>query len=367
MQADELIREHIRSMQPYHPVKPFEILAEELGYAADDIVKLDANENPYGTLEAARHALANLEYAHIYPDSQSDLLVREISKWQSVPRENLIVGSGADELIDLIMRLILDPGDGLLTCSPTFGMYSFDAAVQNANLIDVRRNPDFSLNLEAIEQVVRDYRPKLMFLASPNNPDGSLTSPEVIERLLSWPMITVLDEAYVEFAGDDASWIGQVASRENLIVLRTFSKWAGLAGLRVGYGAFPARMVPHLKKIKQPYAVSVAAQAAAIAAVLSQGQLERIGGLITQERERMHGALSTIDFLEPYPSDANFILSRVVGVDAEAVTVALRKQGILIRYFNKPGLQDHIRISVGKRQDTDRVIAALKALEVIDA
>jgi histidinol-phosphate aminotransferase len=367
MQADELIRSHIRSMKPYHPVKPFEILAEELGYDAQKIVKLDANENPYGTLEAAREALSNLAYSHIYPDSQSEILVREISKWQAVPHENLIVGSGADELIDLTMRLMLDPGDTLLTSSPTFGMYSFDAAVQNAELIDIPRNSDFTLNLDLLEQAVRKHRPKLIFMASPNNPDGSLASPELVEKMLSWPVITVLDEAYIEFAGEQASWIDQVARRENLIVLRTFSKWAGLAGLRVGYGAFPTSLVPHLKKIKQPYAVSVAAQAAAIAAVKSQGELERIGRLIVQERERLFQELSRIGYLDPYPSKANFILCRVVGRDAEQVTAALRQKGILIRYFNKPGLQDHIRISVGKAEQTDRVIKALKQLEVKDA
>jgi histidinol-phosphate aminotransferase len=367
MKADELIRSHIQSMEPYDPVKPFEILVDELGFDTDEIIKLDANENPYGTLEASRSALADLAYAHIYPDSQSNILLQEISAWQAVPRENLLVGSGADELIDLIMRLFLDPGDVLLTCSPTFGMYSFDAAIHNARLIDVPRNSDFTLNLKAMEQAVNSYKPKLLFLASPNNPDGSLIPTEFVDQLLSWPLILVLDEAYIEFAQSNSNWIQQVEHCENLIVLRTFSKWAGLAGLRVGYGAFPVSLMPHLKKIKQPYTVSAAAQAAAIAAIQAHDELMLIGDLIKRERERLYDKLSAINYIKPYPSEANFILCRVVGMNAKELTTVLRQHGILIRYFDKPGLRDHIRISVGRPDDTDRVIAALKQLEAIDA
>ncbi len=367
MRAESLIRSHIRTMEPYHPVKPFEILAQELGFDADDIIKLDANENPYGALEACRQALANMKYAHIYPDSQSELLVSEIADWLGVDPKHILVGAGADELIDLVMRLVLDPGDAMITCSPTFGMYAFDAGVQGAQVIDIPRKDDFSIDLESLGAAVAEYRPKLLFVASPNNPDGSRLSGKEIEQLLEWPLITVLDEAYVEFASGDVSWIGEVQRRENLIVLRTFSKWAGLAGLRVGYGAFPSSLVPHLQKIKQPYAVSAAAQAAARAAVQSQQELKRVGELITGERSRLFEGLQAIDYLRPYPSEANFILSRVVGADAAEITRELRKRGILIRYFDKPGLRDHIRISVGKPEETQKVLAALKQLEANDA
>jgi histidinol-phosphate aminotransferase len=150
-----------------------------------------------------------------------------------------------------------------------------------------------------------------------------------------------------------------VAERGNLIVLRTFSKLAGLAGLRVGYGAFPAGVMEHLWKIKQPYNVSVAASEAAIAALKDQAWLEQRVDLIVAERERLARLLREIPYLRPYPSRANFVLCRVVDRDAKALKLALEREGILIRYFNKAGLRDHVRFTVGRPEQTDAVIAAL--------
>jgi histidinol-phosphate aminotransferase len=153
-----------------------------------------------------------------------------------------------------------------------------------------------------------------------------------------------------------------VLEHRNLIVLRTFSKRAGLAGLRVGYGAFPSALMPHLWKIKQPYNISVAASAAAIAALDDVSFLERVVGLLTAERERLRAALAEIPYLQQYPSRANFILCRVVGRDAGALKRELEANGILVRYFSKPGLTDCIRISVGKPEHTDALLAALKRI-----
>jgi histidinol-phosphate aminotransferase len=202
----------------------------------------------------------------------------------------------------------------------------------------------------------------LIFLASPNNPDGSVLGAEDLRRLLALPWVVVLDEAYIEFHGQEHSRMRWVLDHDNLIVLRTFSKRAGLAGLRVGYGAFPAALMPHLWKIKQPYNVSVAASAAAVAALEDTDHLERVVGLLIAERERLAAGLAEVPYLRPYPSRANFILCRVAGRDARELKLALEREGILIRYFNKPGLTDCLRISVGRPEHTDALLAALRRI-----
>ncbi len=349
-------------MSPYTPILPLEVLSEKLGIPADRIVKLDANENPYGSIPQVAEALAALPYAHIYPDPESRLLRQAIADYTGVSFENILAGAGADELIDLIMRLLLDPGDSILNCPPTFGMYHFDAEVNAARVISVLRKPNFTLDMEGIAAAVAQHQPKVLFLASPNNPDGSLLPDEALTALLDLPIILVLDEAYMDFAPPGTSRIAEVAGCNNLIVLRTFSKWPGLAGLRVGYGVFPGWMMPHLWKIKQPYNVSVAASTAAIVSFENVDQLEARTELIIVERERLYLELLQIPWLEPCPSQANFILCKVTDRDAAELKADLARQGILIRYFNKPGLRDHIRISVGKPEQMDRLIGLLKIL-----
>ncbi len=398
-------RLHLETLPPYTPVQPFEVRAAQLGRAPEAIVKLDANENPYGPSPLARRALADLRYAHIYPDPESRALREALADFTGVPDEYLLAGAGADELIDLLMRVMLEPGDTVLTCPPTFGMYAFDARLNAAQVVEVprisplplhpspplvregrgksRRAPGlsaaedqarrggggerFTLNLDAIRRAVAEHHPKLLFLATPNNPDGSLPSPVTLDALLELPTVVVLDEAYIEFADDDlgrtASRITQVPQRDNLVVLRTFSKWAGLAGLRVGYGAFPAWLMPTLWKAKQPYNVNVAAQEAARATLRDLDERSLVVAHLRHERERLYRALQAIPFLEPYPSQANFILCRVVGRSAADLRQRLAEEhGILVRYFAKPGLEDHIRISVGRPQDTDRLLEALNTM-----
>ena len=361
---NEFLRPHIRSMEPYTPILPFEVLSEQLGIPAEQIVKLDANENPYGPLPEVRAALADLPYAHIYPDPESRHLRAALSEYHGIPAENILAGAGADELIDLVMRLILEPGDCIVNCPPTFGMYSFDAAVNNARTISVPRDRNFGLDVERIAAVVADSAPKAIFLASPNNPDGGLLAPEILVALLELPVLVILDEAYIEFAPPGSSCIAEVSQRENLIVLRTFSKWAGLAGLRLGYGVFPNWMMPHLWKIKQPYNVSVAAERAGVVSLEHADQLEITGQRIIAERERLFAYLQKIPWLKPYPSHSNFILCQVIGRDAAQLKADLAQQGILIRYFNKPGLDDHIRISIGKPEQTDLIVSKLAGLNV---
>jgi histidinol-phosphate aminotransferase len=263
------------------------------------------------------------------------------------------------------MRIFLEPDDGLLDCPPTFGMYAFDGCLNHANVQTVPRRPDFSLNVEAIEIAVEKNRPKMMFLANPNNPDGSLITKNDLRRLMNLPLMVVLDEAYIHFAGENHSAIGMVSQAKNLIVLRTFSKWGGLAGLRIGYGVFPADLVPTLMKAKQPYNVSVLAEIAAVVSLQNMTELNRRRGRIVCQREKLFKTLQDIPWLQPYPSRANFILCKVLDKPAVTVVDKLRKQGILIRYFDKPGLDDHIRISIGREEEIDLLIAALKGMDAI--
>ncbi len=362
MEVAALIRPDIAGMHAYQPIFPFEVLAARLERDAHDIVKLDANENPYGPSPLVASALSRLPYVHIYPDPQSRVLRAALADFVGLPVDLLLAGAGSDELIDLTMRLFLQPGDAILDCPPTFGMYSFDAAIAGARVIQVPRRADLSVDVHALERAAAQHRPKLLFLTSPNNPDGGWLPDADLERILALPLVVVLDEAYVEFAAPACSRIRSVAERENLIVLRSFSKWAGLAGLRVGYGAFPQALMPHLWKIKQPYNVSVAASTAAIAALQDRPYMEQTISLIVTERERLREALDKISYLHPYPSRANFLLCRVLGRDAGQLKLALEREGFLVRYFDKPRLSDHIRISVGRPEQNDALIAVLRRL-----
>lgn len=351
---------HIQSLPPYTPIEPFDVLSQKVGRRPEDIIKLDANENPYGMSPRAREALANLTYGHIYPDPESRALRAALSRFTGAPAENLLPGSGADELIDLIMRVTLAPGEVILNCPPTFGMYAFDADLNNARVINVPRKADFSLDVDGILEAAEKFSPKLIFVTSPNNPDGSLIPLPVLQKLLTLPALIVLDEAYIEFSGVE-SQITNVPITNNLIVLRTFSKLAGLAGLRVGYGAFPNWLMPTLWKAKQPYNVNVAASAAAIASLDDPQYLDWTVKTLVAERNRLFDGLSRLPWLSPYPSSANFLLCRVAPeVDAAQLKADLaQKHGIFIRYFNKPGLTDCIRISVGKPEQTDALLRAI--------
>jgi histidinol-phosphate aminotransferase len=370
------IRPDLAAMKPYTPILPFEVLSQKLKRAPEEIVKLDANENPYGPSSKAREALANASFLNIYPDPDNTFLREALAKFTGLPKERLFPGAGADELIDLVLRAVISSGDVVINCPPSFGMYPFSADVNAAQLIEVPRRVDFSLDVPAIESAVRSNpRAKVLFVCSPNNPDGSVISDDDLRRLLALPVLVVLDEAYVEFTlplvsplllqqeramGGEVGHITWTLDHPNLAVFRTFSKLAGLAGLRVGYGAFPDWLLPELWKIKQPYNVNVAAAIAAIASLEDIATLQDNLGKLIAERDRMSEALSEIGFLRPYPSRSNFILCRVMDRDARQLKLALEQHGILVRYFDKPGLRDCIRISVGKPEHTDALLEGLR-------
>lgn len=323
-------------------------------------MKLDANENPYGPPPEVLEALGSMEFPNIYPDPESRRLRAALAEDTGLGAEHILVGCGADELIDLIMRCTLEPGDKILDCPPTFTMYAFDAAVNGASVVKVPRLSNFALDVPAILEAVKNDKPKLVFLTSPNNPDGCLVTDEELKEVLKQPVLVVLDEAYVEFALEP-SRMQWVTEYENLIVLRTFSKRAGLAGLRVGYGGFPLSLIEYLWRAKQPYNVSVAAEIAACAALTNPKYLEDVKEALVNERERLFVELKGISFLEPYPSHANFILCSVTGnKSAKQLKTDLAKEGVMVRHYEKAELKNYIRISVGKPEQTDAVIKALK-------
>ncbi|MCE5208382.1 MAG: histidinol-phosphate transaminase [Chloroflexi bacterium] len=348
----------------YTPIEPYDVLSARLGIPADQIVKLDANENLYGPSPKAIQTLSSLDDTHIYPDPESRALRGALAGYTGLPVKNLLAGAGADELIDLILRVMIGEGEAVLSFPPTFGMYAFDARLNGAKLIEIPRRDDFSLDLAAVLKLAETFHPKVIFLTSPNNPDGRMITEDEFEAILSLPVLVVLDEAYIEFSdsglGKSNSRIGEVLRRENLVVLRTFSKWAGLAGLRIGFGAFPEWMLPVLWKVKQPYNVNTAASHAAIASIADQDYLKANVARIITERQRLLTALQKIPFLTPFPSRANFILCKVTGLSAKALQGELMKQGILVRYYDTDLLHDYIRISVGRPQDTDQLVEALQ-------
>lgn len=362
LKSSDFVRPHLKDLTPYTPILPFEVLAKQLGRHPDDIIKLDANENPYGPPPEVAKALGSISFPHIYPDPETRQLRGLLAAECAVPIENLLVGCGADELIDLLMRVVLEPGDSILDCSPTFGMYAFDAAVNNAKAVDVPRKEDFSIDVEGLIASCHEHNPKIIFLTSPNNPDGCMIKEEELLRLLELPALICLDEAYIEFSTERtrAEW---VVERENLCILRTFSKRAGLAGMRVGYGIFPDGLIEYMWRAKQPYNVSVASETAAVAALSNPEYLEDVRNKLVKEKDRMFDMLQTIPYLEPYPSQANFILSRVNGRDAAELKQKLADNGIMVRYYSKPErLAGCVRISVGKPEQTDAIEKVLKML-----
>lgn len=343
------------AIDAYAPIEPPEVVAKELGIPADQVVKLDANENPYGPSLKVKAALASFGGYHYYPDPEQREVRAAVARYAGVEPEQVVLGNGSDEMLDLCARIFLSPGDTLVNFPPSFGVYSFLGHIYDARIAHVERGEDFSLDIERAQRELRGA--KLAFVASPNNPTGNSISREELEHLLAPGAVIVVDEAYAEFAGESFSDL--VEGRDNLIVLRTFSKWAGLAGMRAGYAVVPKPLAEVIWRVKIPYNLTVAAEQAVLASLEDVPALRRNVDMIKAERGRMHEKLASLGWLRPFPSRANFILCEVRGIAAGDVCARLRQRGILVRYFDTQGLRNCIRISVGRPQDTDRVIEAL--------
>ena len=202
MNPENLIQPHLRTMQSYTPIVPFEVLSQRLGIPVSDIVKLDANENLYGPSPRALQAMAHADKLHIYPDPDQTELRSAIADYIGVPLAHILCGAGADEIIQIIGQAFIQPGDAIFDLPPTFGMYKWIADVMNAQHVSIPRGENFGLDVEAIEsQVMRhESHAKLIFVTNPNNPDGSTIDDVTLKRLLALPLVVVLDEAYIDFS-----------------------------------------------------------------------------------------------------------------------------------------------------------------------
>jgi histidinol-phosphate aminotransferase len=351
-----LVQPHLRNAPPYVPVLPPETLAQRLGLPVERIIKLDANENPYGPSPKALEALANSRSYHIYPDPEQGRLRETLARFVGFGPEYVVAGAGSDELIELACRLFVPPGEAILNFPPTFGMYTFLADTLGQKAINVTRRPDFSIDLPAALAAAK--RTRLIFTVSPNNPTGLPLTREELDALLATGLPVVVDEAYAEFAGE--SYVDLVRERPNLIVIRTLSKWAGLAGLRIGYMIADPSLVEIAMRVKQPYSVNVAAEVATLASFEDLPLLQERIKTIVEERERLATLLALLSGFEVIPSRANFLLCKLEGVPAQEVQARLRERGIMIRYFDTALLQNHLRISIGRPDQTDTLMAALR-------
>lgn len=356
---ESFIQPHILDAEEYVPILPLDILSEEIGIPVERLIKLDANENPFGTSPRVLEAIAACRELHIYPDPDLRKLREDLAEYTGFSPDHIVPGNGADELIDLLYRLVVAPGEEVIDSVPTFGMYSFSAGIAAANHRAVKRGDDYSVDVDALLLAIGP-KTKIVWLTSPNNPTGNILPEKDARQILSAGVPTVVDEAYVEFSG--GSLLPLLNEFENLIVLRTFSKWAGLAGMRVGYGVMSPRLARQLMKIKPPYNVSVLASVAARTALADhQYHRERIERIV-RERERLYDELSKLAWLKPAPSQANFIFVRQLRGQSKETRDRLRERGILIRHYQNPLLRNGFRVSVGLPEHTDRLIEALKRI-----
>ncbi len=352
----KLIRRHLIDLQPYKSLDPVEVMAERWNIPVEQIIRLDMNENPYGCSPRVQRALGQTNSYHVYSDPLSRELRRLLAGYTGFDPEYIAVGSGSDELIDLILRLTIEPGDRAINCPPTFEMYPFSTGVCGGKMVNIPRLSDYSIDVPAVNAAV-DQRTRIIFIASPNNPTGNLTSEGDILQLLDTGVLVVVDEAYYEFA--EASVAHLIPSHPNLVVLRTFSKWAGLAGLRIGYGILSPDINEIIHRMKLPYNITIAAQIAARETLADMDCLQGRIEAILAERERLFQGLKGQGILDPIPSKGNFLLCRVLNGEALEIKQGLEKRGILVRHYDAHRLRGKLRISVGRPEHTDALLLAL--------
>ncbi|MBK15622.1 MAG: histidinol-phosphate transaminase [Chloroflexi bacterium] len=353
---ESMVRDNLKNILTYEPVEPISLISRKFGIPENQIIKLNGNENPYGPSPKVLPALTSSEIS-IYPDPLQRNLRDALEKYLNIDSDFLIGAAGSDELIDLLFKLYIYPDDSVIDCDPTFGMYSFCARVAGANVEKIPRKSNFDLDLDAITYAITK-KTKIIFISSPNNPTGNICTLDEIKTLLNLNLLVVVDEAYYEFNGFSVANL--VNDYENLVVLRTFSKWAGLAGLRIGYGIMPKNIISHLLDIKSPYNVSTTAESACIASLKDSKFLFENVQKIIKGKEFLFNQLSSISGIKPYPSGANFILFDLPNSSKAAeVYDKLRSKGILIRKFNNSRLEKSLRVSVGTDPDNTSFINAL--------
>ena len=359
MGIEKLIRKELLLFGGYSAAASPEVLEGKIEVAARDMIKKDANENPYGCSPRVNKAVARYPQFNIYPDDGQEKLRQSIAGYAGVDMKRVVAGNGSNQLIDLLIRLLVNPGDEVINCTPTFGIYSFSTKLCNGVLVEIPRDDDFNIDILKVKASI-NKKTKLIFVTNPNNPTGNLTPQEDIIELLDTGVPVVVDEAYYEFSR--RTIMPLIGKYENLIILRTFSKWAGLAGLRVGYGVFPEAIADFILRIKIPYNVNVAAQVAVAESLKDIDYLMVSVQKLIDERERLFAQLQKINWLKVYPTQSNFIFCRVQNVNAKDLHKQLQMKGILVRYFDQPRIQDCIRFSVGKPEHTDALIKTLRGI-----
>ena len=355
----DLLLPHIRRLKTYDGVDPMEVMAQQAGIPPEQVIRLNGNENPFGPSPQVVKALGSFQHYNHYPDPDQRQLREALSDYLGAPPEQIVAGNGSDELIDMLLRMFLGPRQNIVIPTPTFGMYAFSAEVCGGETRAVPRNETFGIDVEATVSAI-NVDTKAIFLASPNNPTGNVASEAEIRALLATGLMVVVDETYYEFCGQTT--LPLLDEFPNLVVLRTFSKWAGLAGLRMGLGVMHPDIALTMMSMKSPYNVNLAAEVALLASLEDRPTLlERVQAIVA-ERQRMMSLLQQIPGLLAWPSQANFILCRLPEGRGQEIFEGLCQRGIFLRYFNTPQLRDYVRASVGLPEETDRVVAALAEL-----
>lgn len=345
-------------MAPYAPPEDLELVAFRAGRPPQAVIKLDANENPYGPSPRVNQALAAFDRYHRYPDPEARSTAPLVAAYAGVAADRIVLGNGSDELIDLVCRIYLEPGDEGIDCTPTFGMYRFSTELCGGRAVEAPRTSDWRVDADCVREAITP-RTKLIFVATPNNPTGNPVDEGAVRALLEHGLIVVLDEAYVEFS-PHGSYTPWTAAYDNLVVLRTFSKWAGLAGLRIGYGVFPPALASYLQKVKPPFNVNLAAEVAVHATLEDLPGVRTNVEKIVAERERMATALAAVAGMRVWPSAANFLLLEVGASGAASLKTHLAARGIAVRAYEHPRLRNALRISVGLPEHTNALVAAIR-------
>jgi histidinol-phosphate aminotransferase len=326
-------------------------------------VRLDWNESPYGPSPRALAAVAALAAHNRYPEFDARALREAIGSYAGVPADRIIAGAGLDNVLETLMFLVVEPGDRVIISEPTFMVYEILARAHGGNVVDIPLRPGFALDADGILDAVDD-RTKLVLICNPNNPTGNLFDPLAVERVVAAaPCLVAIDEAYAEFAG--ASHLGLMGEAPNLAILRTLSKFAGLAGARVGYGIFPEALMPYLLRIMPGFCnVSAAATAAAIASLQDTDYNTAMVKRIVADREALADQLRQVPGVEPLPSATNFLLVRLPVADAGPVVRELARRGVYVRHFGNPafGIADCLRVSIGTPEDNAIFVEELAAI-----
>ncbi|MDF1754958.1 MAG: histidinol-phosphate transaminase [Verrucomicrobiales bacterium] len=349
----------LENLVAYDPGKPIEETARELGLDPGDIIKLASNENSLGPSPKAVEAMkAATEVAHIYPDGGGYKLRTAIAEKFGLTRENIVLGNGSNEIIELIGQGFLKPGDNVIAAEHAFVVYKLMATLFGADTIEVP-DPGFKHDLDAMAAAITPKTRKV-FIANPNNPTGTLVGQEEIDRFMDKVpdhVMVVFDEAYYEFLDDAPDTMKYVHEGRNVVIMRTFSKIQGLAALRIGYGITTPEIANILQKCRQPFNANAIAQAGALAGLEDQEHQDKTRAMNKAGLAFYQAAFDEMG-LEYVPSFANFILVNVG--DGDEVFNQMLKRGVIIRAMRSYKLPGWVRISVGTQAENERCIATLK-------